>query len=156
MRTDRTARSPGFTLVEIFIAVAIAGILMAVAISRYSDYRDRLQLSQAVADIEAVSVLVSQYILDAGLPPDSLAQVGAAGKLDPWGRPYEYFNLATAKGNGKARKDKKLNPLNSDFDLYSVGKDGKSSSPLTAKGSRDDVVRALDGRFVGLASDFDP
>ena len=47
-------------------------------------------------------------------------------------------------------------PKNSDFDLYSMGKDGASVGPLTAKASRDDVVRASDGRFVGLASDFDP
>jgi general secretion pathway protein G len=37
-----------------------------------------------------------------------------------------------------------------------MGKDGQSSSPLTAKPSRDDIVRANDGRFVGLASDYDP
>ncbi len=47
-------------------------------------------------------------------------------------------------------------PINSDYDLWSSGKDGASSPPLTAKPSRDDIVRANNGRFVGLASDFDP
>jgi general secretion pathway protein G len=28
--------------------------------------------------------------------------------------------------------------------------------PLTAKVSRDDIVRANDGAFVGLASEYDP
>ncbi len=78
------------------------------------------------------------------------------GKADPWGHPYEYFNLITAKGNGQARKDKKLAPLNTDFDLYSVGPDGQTAASLVNKASRDDTVRARDGGFIGLASDFDP
>ena len=45
-------------------------------------------------------------------------------------------------------------PLNTDYDLYSMGRDGKSKTPLTASESHDDIVRALDGEFVGLASEF--
>ena len=55
---------------------------------------------------------------------------------------------------GGARKDKFLVPLNTDYDLYSRGQDGESAGPLTASESKDDVIRALDGRYVGLASDF--
>jgi general secretion pathway protein G len=36
-----------------------------------------------------------------------------------------------------------------------MGKDGASVSPLTARASRDDIVRANNGAFVGLASDYD-
>jgi general secretion pathway protein G len=52
------------------------------------------------------------------------------------------------------RKDRFLVPINSDYDLYSMGKDGKSSSPLTSKNGRDDIIRANDGAFIGLASDY--
>ena len=52
------------------------------------------------------------------------------------------------------RKDRFLVPINSDYDLYSMGKDRESIAPLTAKKSHDDIVRANDGAFVGLASDF--
>ena len=52
------------------------------------------------------------------------------------------------------RKDRFLNPLNSEFDLYSVGPDGKTETPLTAKASYDDIIRAVDGKYMGLASDF--
>jgi general secretion pathway protein G len=62
--------------------------------------------------------------------------------------------LRTKAEQQNARKDKNLHPLNSDFDLYSIGKDGESRQPLTAKWSRDDVVRANDGGFVGLASEY--
>jgi general secretion pathway protein G len=148
--------SLGFTLIEVLIAIAIVGLVAGLSISKYADYRERVRVYQAVTEIGALSATISQYILESRSPPDALAQVGAGGKLDPWGRPYKYFNLSSHKGNGSARKDKKLNPLNTDFDLYSVGKDGSSQSSLMAKASRDDVVRARDGRFIGLAQDFDP
>lgn len=85
-----------------------------------------------------------------------LADVGNGGKLDPWGHAYKYVDLTGVGGIGKARKDHKVNPINSDFDLYSMGKDGVSQSQLTQKSSLDDIVRARDGAFVGLAADFSP
>jgi len=45
-------------------------------------------------------------------------------------------------------------PVNSDFDLYSKGKDKESVAAFTAKMSHDDIVRANNGMFVGLADDF--
>jgi len=55
---------------------------------------------------------------------------------------------------GHARKDRFLVPINSDFDLYSMGKDGQSVGPLTAQKSHDDIIRANDGGYYGLASNF--
>ena len=52
------------------------------------------------------------------------------------------------------RKDRFLVPINSDFDLYSMGKDRISQIPLTAKASRDDIIRANDGAYIGLAYAF--
>jgi len=57
-------------------------------------------------------------------------------------------------GAAQARKDRFLVPINTDFDLYSMGKDGESVPALTAAKSRDDVVRAANGAFIGLASKF--
>ena len=55
---------------------------------------------------------------------------------------------------GKVRRDHFLVPVNTDFDLYSLGEDGKSQSPFTARDSRDDIVRANNGGYVGLVSDY--
>lgn len=136
--------------------LAIIGLLAAIGIPGYQDYKERIKVKQAVADIGAMSVIITGYILDNREPPETLAMVGFGGKLDPWERPYVYTSLMGAKGKGSARKDKKLNPLNSDFDLYSVGKDGDSKLPLSPKVSEDDVIRARDGRFIGLGKDFNP
>ena len=35
-----------------------------------------------------------------------------------------------------------------------MGKDGASIGPLTAKASLDDIVRANNGQFIGLAADY--
>jgi general secretion pathway protein G len=156
MKAGPRPGATGFTAIEILIALAILGVLGSVSISRYQDYRERARVYAASTDIGAMGAAIQQYAIENRSLPDSLSDVRLAGKLDPWGRPYEYLNLTTHRGNGRARKDKKLNPLNTDFDLYSAGKDGETSSSLQAKQSRDDVVRARDGRFIGLASDFDP
>ena len=72
-----------------------------------------------------------------------------------WILPNEAY--AAAGGNasrGRPRKDRFLHPINSDYDLYSMGKDGESVEPLTARKSHDDIIRANDGSFVGLAVEF--
>lgn len=55
---------------------------------------------------------------------------------------------------GQARKDRNLVPINSDFDLFSAGRDRKTTGPLTAKASQDDIIRGSDGAFVGLGRDY--
>ena len=35
-----------------------------------------------------------------------------------------------------------------------MGPDGRSVAPLTVKASRDDIIRANDGSFYGLASEY--
>jgi general secretion pathway protein G len=148
--------SRGFTIIEIMLVVAIFAIVATLAHASYGQYRERARIAQAVIDIKDIETRVKLFAVDERAFPADLGQVGKGGLLDPWGNPYQYTDLTTTKGKGAARKNKNLVPINSDFDLYSMGKDGKSSSPLTAKPSRDDIVRANDGRFVGLASDYDP
>jgi len=145
-----------YSIFEIIVVLAIAGIIVAISVPAVQSYMDRARTAQAITDIGQMSAAIKQYSRSRGAFPDTLADVSLDTLADPWGRPYQYFNLVTAKGNGTARKDKKLNPLNSDYDLYSVGADGQSASQLTNAKSRDDVVRARDGSFIGLASDFDP
>jgi len=138
------------------LAVAILAVLAAIALPSYSNYLERTRVTQAVRDIADLQTRIQQYYTENHAYPNSLADIGSGSLLDPWGNPYQYTNLAEVNGNGKARKDRNLVPINSDFDLYSMGKDGASVPPLTAKASRDDIIRANDGRFIGLASDYDP
>jgi general secretion pathway protein G len=150
----RQKHSYGFTLVELLIVIAIVLTVASIAIPDLLSAIDLARVARAVSEIHTFEDAITNYDVINGQYPDSLANVGYGGYLDPWGNPYEYLNHATMKGNGKARKDRFLVPLNSDYDLYSVGKDGKSVSPITAKASQDDIIRASDGSYVGLASQF--
>jgi general secretion pathway protein G len=54
----------------------------------------------------------------------------------------------------QCRKDKFLHPINTDYDLYSMGVDGKSAKPITAQPSQDDIIRINDGAYIGLVSKY--
>jgi general secretion pathway protein G len=158
-RACSTAFAPGrsgFTIIELLIAVAVLAALAAIAVPSYQNHRYRALVAQATSDIKSLDVLIQQYYADNMQFPDSLADIGKAGMLDPWNHPYQYLRLSPlAPGaKGQVRKDKNLVPINADFDLYSMGQDGASVPPLTAKASRDDIVRGSNGRFVGLGADF--
>lgn len=147
------ARQCGFTLVEILTTVLIVGILVAIALPVYARYQNRVRTMQAVQDITVLSAAAQRYWQDARAYPNSLADIGNANRLDPWGRPYVYYNI-DANGRGRARKDHALNPLNTDFDLYSLGPDGQSKPQITQQDSLDDIIRASNGKFIGIASSF--
>jgi general secretion pathway protein G len=135
-------------------AVGIVAILAAIAIPSYQSYMQKARVAHAMADIMTIATVIGRYnTLNNSLPPD-LATIGFDTVLDPWGNPYVYQSFTGLNGKGKMRKDKNLNPINTQYDLYSVGADGQSKLPLTNPVSRDDVIMAYDGNYIGLAADF--
>jgi general secretion pathway protein G len=143
----------GMTFVELMVLVLIIGILVAIALPMYQRYQTRIRDTQAAEDIATIAVAIANYYPEHRAYPESLADIGMDTKPDPWGNPYQYYNVA-AHGKGGARKDHALNPLNTDFDLYSMGPDGATQSQITQKSSLDDVIRASDGAFLGVAANF--
>jgi general secretion pathway protein G len=156
METIRRAlggRPRGFTLIEIALVVGIIGILAALAITGWTGYRERAQKASAITTMRSIADAIKATLATSDRLPRDLAEIGMDHLRDPWGNPFQYTNLSTAPP-GKARKDRFLVPINSDYDLWSMGPDGRSVPPLTAKASRDDIVRANDGTFYGWASDY--
>jgi general secretion pathway protein G len=156
VRNGAIAARRGFTLVEMVLVIAIIGIVAAIALPAFQSYIERGRRAQAIMDLQEISDAIRKLDKTTGLLPASLAAAGFGARVDPWNRPYQYLNLRTGEGNGISRKDKKLAPLNSDFDLYTVGPDGLTNSSLLHASSRDDIVRARDGGFIGTAEEFDP
>lgn len=141
----------GFTLIELMIVVAIIFTLSGIAVPGYHEYVNRTRIARAIQDIHVIQNENIAYQIDRGRLPVDLSEINMDSRLDPWARPYQYTNFELAN-KGQWRKDKFLVPINSTFDLWSMGPDGQSVPPLTAKASRDDIVRANDGSFIGKAS----
>lgn len=135
--------------------MTIVAALSALAIPRFEEFVERARVLRAIGDISALEIdIESQDSL-----PNSLADIGRGSMLDPWGHPYVYYKFPPPKGSGNAppagaRKDRFLVPVNSTYDLYSMGPDGKTALAFTAKAARDDIVRANDGSYIGVAAKF--
>lgn len=137
------------------ISVAIAATLAAIAIPNYVLYIERGRVAKAIAEVKNIEKVVYNYFGDHEAFPDSLSQVGFGGYQDPWGRAYRYLRIDGGNATtGAKRKDHSLVPVNTDFDLYSMGRDGGSQPPFTATSSQDDIVRANNGGYVGLVSNY--
>jgi general secretion pathway protein G len=147
--------SGGFSLIELLIVIAVIGVLSGIAIPWYMSYREKVKIENCKLGIKVIETAVKNYATENTGYPESLSDVKLGDMVDPWGRPYEYLKIAGGKkGLGKVRKDRFMVPINTDFDLYSVGPDGKSASPLSSNNSQDDIIRANDGQFIGRASEY--
>ena len=146
----------GFTMIEMLIVMAIIGTLLAIALPILQTALDKARITRAIGDIGALQTDIAAFEAGGHGLPETLADIGRGTLMDPWGNPYEYLNFHVEEGGGGpppggARKDRFLVPINSTYDLYSMGKDGNSVAALTAKTSKDDIIRANDGGFIGLA-----
>jgi general secretion pathway protein G len=136
------------------VAIGILAVIAAIGVPSYISYKQRAYVAAATVDIMTIATAINRYNTVNNSPPPDLATIGFDTLLDPWGRPYVYLSFTGLHGNGQMRKDKNLVPINTQYDLYSVGADGQSRTPLTVPVSKDDVILANDGNYIGLASNY--
>jgi len=120
-------KAKGFTLLELLVVIVIIGLLAGYVAPRYFSQVGKSEVQVARSQIDALDKALDQYRLDTRHYPtaeqglDALVmkpadEAGWSGPYlkkrvpnDPWGRPYVY-RVPGQKG---------------DFDLYSLGRDGK-------------------------------
>ncbi|MGH7507373.1 MAG: prepilin-type N-terminal cleavage/methylation domain-containing protein, partial [Longimicrobiales bacterium] len=134
-------RRGGFTLIELVLAMTIMGLLAGIAVHPLSAVIERARVARAIGEISTIQKEIALYEASRAHLPASLNDIGRGSMLDPWGNLYQYLAFAvTGTGGGKPgkggggggglgqpRKDHFLHPINSTYDLYSMGADGKSA-----------------------------
>jgi len=126
---QRRISESGFTLLELLVVMVIIGLLAGFVAPRYFAQVGKSQVKAARAQIDALDKALEQYRIDVGHLPTTeqgLAALNApppgeqnwAGPylkkdvpLDPWGSAYLYAEPGTH---------------NNDYDLISLGKDGRA------------------------------
>jgi general secretion pathway protein G len=144
VQTGTLRDNRGFTLVELIVVCTIIGVLATLAITLWPKYVNQAKETRAMSEIRTIETAITGYMSDHGDRPAGLSDIKYDTLKDPWNHPYIYeaagsrLNVAT--------------PVNTDYDLYSEGSDGTHVQSIVL--SPDDIIRARDGAFVGLASNY--
>ena len=159
LASSRSVEITGFTLIELLIVMVIISILATIGFIKYSAFIDRTKETKAIADVKEIARMIDEYKDLNGKYPENLDELGRGAFKDPWGNPYQYVNIAEDDKKGadkqKARQDRNQKPINTYYDLWSNGADGDYAKQVNGAKSRDDIIRAWDGEFVGLGKDLD-
>lgn len=157
MNRTTLGREAAFTLVELLIVLSILALLAAIAMPIYSRYATRMKTAKAEQFLAATSIQLARYHGDHFAYPATLSEIGISEPvLDPWGNPYRYLpiDIKPPPNTGQVRRDRNMNPINTDYDLYSIGPDGLTQAQLVGQFAHDDIVRASNGNYIGVADDF--
>lgn len=100
----RTSQA-GFTLVELLTVIAIIALLAALILGLAGNAQKSAARNKAEAEIEQLSVFITDYQMKYGQVPPSFASLSNAlveskhaltNLLDPWGMSYNYTNSSKA------------------------------------------------------------
>jgi general secretion pathway protein G len=149
----------GFTLIELMAVMLILGILAFVALPKLFNALDDVRDARAIADLRTMEQQIALYVnTHGGALPGSWAELGV-GEIpkDPWGRAYVYKDhsgILNLLLDPEVRTNGPLFPVNGDYDLFSKGPNGLSPKNILDPLSDDDIIRADDGAYIGIAGEY--
>ena len=101
----KRTKQAGFTLVELLTVIAIIALLAALILGLAGNAQKSAARNKAEAEIEQLSVFITDYQMKYGQVPPSFATLSNAlveaqhtltNLLDPWGMSYVYSNSSKA------------------------------------------------------------
>jgi general secretion pathway protein G len=140
------------TLAEGLLATALLAVGVDAVVAEVSTRVEHARIEQAKQEMTRIERAIEAYRARHHELPGSLTDLGPQTPVDPWGRPYEYVSFDLRGTVGQRTFDGL--PINSEYDLYSRGADGRTDGNLRIETARDDIVRARDGAYIGLAAGF--
>lgn len=140
----------GFTIIELLVVISVILILFTIGAAGMGLAKKFAAKQKAKTEIYSLSTSIKAYELDySDYPPDGITNLylaltsnskngpyiekskwnidGANRILDPWGKPYVYYNNVDGSTWAHARNV-------DSFDLYSYGPDG-----INNNGNGDDI-----------------
>jgi type IV pilus assembly protein PilE len=97
-KARRPARQAGFTLIELMIAVALIGILAAIALPAYNDSVRKSRRSDAVATLTAMQQAQERWRANNASYTTTLSNLGLASSTTPGGHYGVAIDAADASG----------------------------------------------------------
>ncbi len=145
------------TILEVLVAMAGTATILAIALPVLEGAQEDLRRHEAVTDLQVIQFQVTKFELKYGTIPANIAALDLNEDVatDPWGAPYHYLNYEYAVSpDFVPREDQFLKPVNTAYDIFSQGPNLDHHKNLSNWRSKDDIVRASDGEFIGVADEF--
>ena len=111
--------SGGFTLLELIVNVAIIGILSAIAIPAYINFRDKAKIAQVKSDLHNIQLAMEQLAIDTNKWPGP-QNVGVTANQEVWDLNSGSAGLVATNGgfpnwNGPYMKSVPTDPWGSNY-----------------------------------------